>query len=175
MRAPSSFHSTAAGPVFSSAAVDVGRGRGEHRRDRPPDLEPERRQRLRAAAERRLGDRAEVAAQHQRPPHGRDRHAGRLGHRVADHRGQRALAQVAEHQRAQERLLGRRRARQQRAPAPRAARPREPAPLSAGHASSAASTSATVSVGAPPRAAAAPCAATPSRRPSTRWRGAPAR
>ena len=50
MRAPSSFHSTAAGPVLARARVDVRRGRGQHRRDRAPDLEPERGQRLLAVA-----------------------------------------------------------------------------------------------------------------------------
>ena len=50
MRAPSSFHSTAAGPSFASAAPTSARGRGEHRLQRPADLEPER---ARAPARRR--------------------------------------------------------------------------------------------------------------------------
>ena len=135
IRAPSSFHSTAAGPGLLQRGLDVGRGRGQHRRDRAPDLEPERRQRLRAVlAQRRRGHRAEIAAQHQRPPHRGDRHVRGLGHRVADDRRQRALAQVAEDQRAQERLLGRRRPRQQRGqrrpprgqPSPRRSAPTAP-------------------------------------------------
>ena len=119
------------------------------------------------------GDRAEIAAQHQRPPHRRDRHLRGLRHRVADDRRQRALAQVAEDQRAQEGLLGRRRARQQRASARRAARACDPAPLSAASASNAASTSATDSVGSAAAGGSSFSDAQPT--PSTRWRGAPAR
>ena len=119
MRAPSSFHSTAAGPVFSSAAVDVRRGRGQHGGDRPPDLQPELPEILARQRDRR--HRAQVAAQHQRPPHVLERHVRGLGHRVADHGGQRALPDVPEHQRPQERLLGRGRAAPSAHPTPPAA------------------------------------------------------
>ena len=66
-----------------------------------------------ALAQRRLGHDASVAAEHRRPVDRRARDAGRGGDRVGHHAGQRALAQVAGHQPAQEGLLGRGRAGEQ--------------------------------------------------------------
>ena len=58
-------------------------------------------------------DHAEVAAQHHRPPHVLGRHAGRPGDRVDHDALQRALAQLADQQLAQEPLLRRGRAGEQ--------------------------------------------------------------
>ncbi len=55
-RTPSSFHSTAAGPVRCQRGLDVGAGRGEHRlqrRGRPPAGRGERRRAARPAQRRR--------------------------------------------------------------------------------------------------------------------------
>ena len=72
-----------------------GRGRGEHGRERPPDLEPERLQAGRALAQRDLGHGARVAAQHRRPVDRRARDPGRPGDGVGHHARERPLAQLA--------------------------------------------------------------------------------
>ena len=84
---------------------DVRGRRGEHRAHRAADLEPERAQRLGPAGERGGGHGAEVAAQHQRPPQDGGRHAGGAGGGLGHHALERALAQLAREQRAQEALL----------------------------------------------------------------------
>ena len=146
-RTPSSLNSTAAGLIRSSAAVEVVAGRGEHRLHRPQQLERDRAQPGRAVGQRDGGDRAEVAAQHQRAADVGARHVRRLRDRVGHHAGERALADVAEQQRDEEALLVLGRAREQRRGPPRAERACEPAPASSPIRSNAASTSATVSDG----------------------------
>ena len=114
IRAPSSFHSTAAGPGLLQRGVHVRRRRGQHRRDRPPDLEPERRQR-----------RPPRPAPPPRPRRGRRAASAPAAPTATGTPAAFATASPTtaasapwrmspEHQRAQERLLGRRRARQQR-------------------------------------------------------------
>jgi hypothetical protein len=111
-------------PGLLQRGVHVRSGRREHGGDRPPDLEPELAQVLAGQRDRR--DRPEVPTQHQRPPHVLDRHARGLRDGVPDHGGQRALPDVSQHERPQERLLGRRRPGHQRAQrrAPPGDRPR---------------------------------------------------
>ena len=101
MRTPSSFHSTAAGPSLR---------RAPRRRRRPGEASigcsgrptssrnaAQRLPRRSASATRR--DRAEVAAQHQRPAHvGLRGTPAARGDRVGHHARQRALAQLAEQQ-----------------------------------------------------------------------------
>ena len=81
------------------------RRRGEHRLDRPADLQPEAVQALLAFAQRRLGDDPRITAQHRRAVDRRARDAGRHRDRVGHHARQRALADLAGDQPAQERLL----------------------------------------------------------------------
>ena len=96
MRTPSSFHSTAAGPTSRQRRGDARRGLGQHRLQRAADREAERARAPRAPpAQRGRGHRAEVAAQHQRPPHLGRRHAGGPGDGLDHHALQRALAQLA--------------------------------------------------------------------------------
>ena len=59
------------GRDLADRARDVGRRAGEHRGQRPPDLERDGVEPVAAFGERDRGDRAEVAAQHQRAPYGR--------------------------------------------------------------------------------------------------------
>ena len=108
IRIPSSFHSTAA----CTPATDLGQRFGdarragrEHRAHRPPDLQPEGRQRRAAARQRRGRHRAQRAAQHHRPAHVRDRHRRGPGDRVGHHPLQRALPQLAGQQPEQESLF----------------------------------------------------------------------
>ncbi len=145
MRAPSSFHSTAGRPGLLQRGLDVGRGRGQHRRDRAPELEPELAQIAPGQRDRR--HRPELPAQHQRPAHRRHRHARppspprRPRPRPARPGGcPRARGCAGTPARTPSRGPAARAAR-------RAAPPAEPAPLIPATASSAASTSATVSVG----------------------------
>ena len=85
---------------------DVGRGLGEHRPDRPADLQGELLQRgLHRRSVRRGRDGGQVAAEHRRAPHHRGGHVGRLGDRVGHHAEQRALPQFTAEQPTQERLL----------------------------------------------------------------------
>ena len=101
MRAPSSFHSTAAGPSLGQRGLDVVAGRGEHRLDRAADLEPDRAQRL--ARPRR----APTAATAPRSPLSIARAADgvdaaprpRARRRSTITPSERALAQLAEEQR----------------------------------------------------------------------------
>ena len=115
IRAPSSFHSTAAGTGLLQRRLDIRRGRGQHRRDRAPDLEPER---APAPPRRPTAPPTATAPRSPRSISARRTAAtGTDGGRrdgVAHDRGQRALAQVADDQRAQVRLLGLRRPTQQR-------------------------------------------------------------
>ena len=99
----------------SERGLEIGAGRGQHRLDRPPDLQPDGRQAGGAEAQRDVGDGPRVAAEHQRTAHGRLGHLRRRRDRVRHHAGQRALAQPAGEQRDEEPLLVRGRARQQRA------------------------------------------------------------
>ena len=87
----------------------VGRLR-EHRLDRPQELEPEERERVRAAAERRLRDLAKIAGEHQRAPNSRGGKPRRLRDRLRHHALERALPQPSEQQAGEERLLRLRRA-----------------------------------------------------------------
>ena len=141
MRAPSSFHSIAAGEIRSSAAVDV------RRRSRPasaatgrPTSSPIRRSpsapRRAPSPPRRPGRRRAS-----RPAHVGDRHGGRPRDRLGHDAGQRALAQVAQDQRDEEPLLRRGRAAEERARPPRDAPPAIPGPASVARRSSASSTS----------------------------------
>jgi hypothetical protein len=110
MRAPSSFHSTAAGVNRSSAAptssadcASMGcSGRSTSSRNDASPASPPR--------HCGCGDRAEVAAEHRRAPHRRERDARRPRDRVGHHALERALAQPAEQERAQELCSGRGRA-----------------------------------------------------------------
>jgi hypothetical protein len=81
----------------------VGAGRGEHRKDRPEDLEPDRAQTRLALGHRDLRHPREIARQHQRPARGLTANACCLGHRVGHHTGQRALAELAGEQPTEER------------------------------------------------------------------------
>ena len=93
---------------------DVGRGAGEHRRQRPPDLEPDRRQAGAPVAQRDRRDGGEVAVQRQRPPQLAPGQPGRPRRGVGHDARERALAEVAQQQPHQEVLLRRARPRQQR-------------------------------------------------------------
>ena len=84
---------------------DVGGGGGEHRAQRAADLEAERLQRVDTAGDRGRRHRPEVAAQHQRPPQVGGGDLGGARGRVRHHALERALAQLARQQRAQEALL----------------------------------------------------------------------
>ena len=98
--------------------------------------------------ERGLGHRRRRAAQHRRPAHVGQRHLGRLGDSVDHHALERALAQLAAEQAAQQALLGLGRPAEQVADQARAARAWRPRRRRARRrSSSAASTSPTVSVG----------------------------
>ena len=126
----------------------VGRRPGEHRGERPPDLEADRGEPVAALGERDRRDRREVAAQRQRAAHRGRGHARGPGHGVGHHARERALAQVAEQQPDEEGLLVRGRPAEQRRPAPRAARRRALARRARRRRRTRASTSATVSDGA---------------------------
>ena len=90
-RTPSSLYSTAAGLMRSSADVEVVARRGEHRLHGTQQLERDRARGRPPVGQRDRRHRAEVAAQHQRPPHVGPRHLGGLRHGVGHHAGQRAL------------------------------------------------------------------------------------
>ena len=165
-RAPSSFHSTAAGLHARERVGHVGGGRGEHRLQRAADLEPERRQPRGAVGEGGAGHRAEVAAQHQRAAHRGARHVRRRARRRRPSRrpGRPGAARRVSSA-AQEALLGLGRAGEQRARAPRAAAPASRARRGRRCARRRASTSPTVSDGSAAGGRDAR-AATPSRRRS---------
>ena len=94
-------------------ALDRGRGircaAGEHRRERTPDLDAKRLERRRSTGERRRADRREVACQQERAAYGCRRDLRGLRNRVDQHAAERALAQVARQEGAQESLLAGRR------------------------------------------------------------------
>ena len=94
--------------------LDVDGGAREHRRERAPDLEPDRVEARAPVGQRDGGDRGEVAVQHERAAHRRDGHPGGLRHRVRHHTRQRALAQLAAQDPHEEPLLVRVRAGEQR-------------------------------------------------------------
>ena len=72
MRAPSSFHSTDASPVFGERFADRRRARREHRLHRPQHLEADGRERVGAARRaRRRAVVAEIAAEHRGAAHRR--------------------------------------------------------------------------------------------------------
>ena len=96
MRIPSSFHSTDARSKPATASADVSRGRGEHRQDRPEELEADRAQTLLALAS------IAISAVRVRSPESINArrasvagHARRLRHRVGHQPGERALPQLA--------------------------------------------------------------------------------
>ena len=70
IRAPSSFHSTLARPIRSSALGDVVGGLGQHRRDRLQRREPEATEPVDAVAHRRRCHARKVACEHRRAAHG---------------------------------------------------------------------------------------------------------
>ena len=115
MRAPSSFHSTLAGPASrASAARDVLRRLREHRGHRPQRLEAEAIETGGTFPHGDLGDIGEVSCEHRSAPDGRDRHRSCLRDRVRHHAFERALAQLAEEEPDQEPLLGLGRAGEER-------------------------------------------------------------
>ena len=95
MRMPSSFHSTDARSKPATASATLSRRRGEHRQDRPEQLEADCAETLLALRQRDLGRAREVAGEHQRTPREVGRHAGRLRDRVDHQPGERALPQLA--------------------------------------------------------------------------------
>ena len=96
MRAPSSFHSTDAGPVAVERRRDVGGRRRQHRLHGPPGHHADGGQRASTPpVSAARGGRPEVAGEHVGPPHRGDRDAGRLGDGVDHHAVERALAQLA--------------------------------------------------------------------------------
>ena len=147
MRAPSSFHSTAAGRTVRERGVDVGARAG--RASAGADGRPRRRSAASPGSpsvSAIVGDGAEVAAQHERAPH-----RGELARPAAfatasrHHALERALAQVAGQQPDEEPLLGLGRAAHERRRAgARRAATASPGPAHAPIRSNAASTSATV-------------------------------
>ena len=147
MRAPSSFHSTDASPTSASAVGDVRRAGREHREDAAADLEPDAVQSGVALGERDHGRPAEVARQHRRPAYERGRHRRRPGDGVGHQARERALAQLADEQAAQEVGLRRRWPDRTRRAGSRWRPAAEPLPVVAWIRSSARSTSAIVSVG----------------------------
>ena len=117
MRAPSSFHSTLAAPptAASASATDVGRRR-QHRAQRaaaPGAAPPPARHSPPARAARAVA--TQLPAEHQRPGGRRRGHRRRLGDGVGHHPLERALAQLAGEQPAEEATLLRRRLLEQRA------------------------------------------------------------
>ena len=145
MRAPSSFHSTDASPTSASAAPTSGaRPRASAaRRARP-------RARLAQPAgtlgERDHGDAAEVARQHRGPAHERRGHRRGARDGIGHHAVERALAQLADEQAADEVGLRRRRPVEQRRAGSLPAGA-DPLPVVTRIRSRARSTSAIVSVG----------------------------
>ena len=106
MRIPSSLNSTDAHSKPATASPTARAGRGEHRQDRPEDLEADGAQTRLAVGHRDLRRARQIAREHQRAA--RDLHAdpGGLGDRGGHHSGQRALSQLSGEQPAQEvRLL----------------------------------------------------------------------
>ena len=94
-RAPSSFHSTDARPVWprasaTSAALAASIGWIGWSTARCTAVE-----RVGPVVQREGGGPPEVAGEHGGAPHDVERHLGGLGHRVGHHAGQRALAQPA--------------------------------------------------------------------------------
>jgi hypothetical protein len=95
------------------APVDLGQGvgdarsaGGEHRPDRPTDLQAEGAQGVTAARHRGGGHRAERAAHHHRPAHLGHGYRSRAGDGLGHHAFQRALAQLTGEQAVQKLLLG---------------------------------------------------------------------
>ena len=84
----------------------AGGGLRQHRTHRLSDLQREIGEGVGAAGQRRGGDGRQIAAQHRRPSDRRRGNAGRPGHRIGHHTGQRALSQFAAQQPPQKRLLG---------------------------------------------------------------------
>jgi hypothetical protein len=78
---------------------------GEHRLQRPADLQPEPGESGAAAAERRLRRRRQRPAEHDRPPHLGPGHAGRPRDRVGHHPVERPLPQFPGEQPDEEELL----------------------------------------------------------------------
>ena len=162
-------------PAFASAAGEVGGAGGQHRQHRPADLEPERRQRLLAAVERRdrataTVEPASIAARRTAASGTSAATASRLLHQ----RVERALADRAGDHAAQPGLLVGGRPAEQVGDRGGPGRLRARARPARRAASNASCTSATVSVGDVGRRRAA--SASP-RQPSPvrRWRSAPPR
>ena len=109
MRAPSSFHSTDAGPTSASAADDVGRARGEHGEDAASHLEPDVVESVRSLGERDHRRPAQIAGQHRGPAYERGRHRRGPCDGVTHEAAERALAQLTDEEAPQEVGLGRRR------------------------------------------------------------------
>ena len=135
-------------PGLLQRGVHVRRRRGQHRRDRPPDLEPERRQRLRAALAQRGRRRPRPGPRAASAPAARPRPAPTAALATASP----TIAASAPCRRSPS-ISARRKAcsdavaRASSAPSAARRAATDPAPLSADNASSAASTSATVSDG----------------------------
>ena len=107
MRAPSSFHSTDEARPSAERVVDRLGRRGQHRLHRLEHREADRLEPGPSLGQRHPTRAADVAAQHHRPPHHGGRHGRGLGDGVGHHALERALAQLAHQQPAQERGLGR--------------------------------------------------------------------
>ena len=85
---------------------DVGGAGGQHRLDRVSTASRTASSASRALVQRQRGGAAEVAREHRGAPDDGERHVGRLGDGVGHHPGQRALAQLAGEQPADEVRLG---------------------------------------------------------------------
>ena len=106
MRIPSSLNSTDARSKPVQRLGHVRAGGGEHRQDRPEDLEADRAQPRLAAGDRDLRHLGEVAGEHQRAPRDLAADPRGLGHRVGHQPREGALAQAAGEQPPQEGGLG---------------------------------------------------------------------
>ena len=84
----------------------VGGGLGQHRLHGPEQRQADGVEAVLALGQGDRGDAGQVAGQHGGPPHRGQRHPGRLGQRVGDQALQRAVAQLADEQPAEQVLLG---------------------------------------------------------------------
>ena len=105
-RAPSSFHSTDAVPVWPERLRDVGGTGREHRLDRVQHGQPDGLEGLAALGQGEHRRAAEVAREHRGAADDVDRDPRRGGDGIGHHPGQRALAELAGEQPADEVDLG---------------------------------------------------------------------
>ncbi len=103
---------------FRDRLADVIRAPREHRQHRPEELDREGTEPRRATGQCRVGHLGEIARHHQRAAHVGRRPVGRARHRFHQQPLERALAQLARDQPAEEALLLRRESQQQLAQQP---------------------------------------------------------